>query len=60
MKNVIFENSLFFLTIIKHFRYVNDSPRKFANAVMKKYENEKGSFLALFALKEIPEGSELR
>lgn len=41
-------------------RYVNDSPIKFANATMKRYVNKKDVFLALYALKDLRVGTEIR
>nr|XP_047130473.1 uncharacterized protein LOC105843290 isoform X3 [Hydra vulgaris] len=41
-------------------RYVNDSPFKYANAVMKRYVLNQSSYLALFAIKAINIGTEIR
>lgn len=43
------------------FRYVNDSPAKYANCVMKRYINSSNEvFVALYALRNIKKGDELR
>ena len=43
-----------------NFRYVNDSPSKFANSVMKRQNLKTGVCIALFALKDIDIGTEIR
>lgn len=42
------------------FRYVNDSPVKYANSVMKRYCSGTKVYLNLYALKDIEIGTELR
>ena len=42
------------------FRYVNDSPTKYANSVMKRIEMDGDVLLMLFALKDIKKGTEIR
>ena len=41
-------------------RYVNDAPQKFSNAVMKRHVIKDNVFLALFAIRQIKSGTEIR